>query len=105
VTSSVNSVFFLHYVVLHLNRGEPLDESLLKAARLRLRPIVMTTLAAVLALLPLALGLGAGAQMQQPLAIAVIGGFSVSSFLILLILPVFYRLLMPIRRRKHVVVH
>jgi len=100
-----NSVFFLHYVVLHLNRGEPLDESLLKAAQLRLRPIVMTTLAAVLALLPLALGLGAGAQMQQPLAIAVIGGFSVSSFLILLILPVFYRLLMPIRRRKHVVVH
>ncbi|MGB9773806.1 MAG: efflux RND transporter permease subunit [Bacteroidota bacterium] len=98
-----NSVFLLHYVILHLNRGEPLDESLLEAGRLRLRPIVMTTLAAVLALLPLALGLGAGAQMQQPLAVAVIGGFSVSSFLILLILPVFYRSFVLLGKRKEVI--
>jgi multidrug efflux pump subunit AcrB len=53
----------------------------------------MTTLAAVFALLPLALGIGAGAQMQQPLAIAVIGGFSVSSIILLFGLPLIYRML------------
>ena len=62
----------------------------------RVRPIIMTTLAAVLALMPLTLGIGAGAQMQQPLAIAVIGGFSISSLLIFFALPPLYRLL----RRK-----
>jgi len=52
----------------------------------------MTTLAAVLALLPLALGIGGGAQMQQPLAIAVIGGFSLSSLLLFFGLPMVYKL-------------
>jgi len=47
----------------------------------------MTALAAILTLLPLALGVGAGAQMQQPLAIAVIGGFIMSTLLILFVLP------------------
>jgi multidrug efflux pump subunit AcrB len=55
----------------------------------------MTTLAAVLALLPLALALGAGAQMQQSLAIAVIGGFSVSTILLFVLLPALYTLLSP----------
>ena len=70
-----------------------LDEALVKAASIRTRPILMTTLAAVLALLPLSLGFGAGAQMQQPLAIAVIGGFSVSSFILFFGLPLIYRML------------
>ena len=48
--------------------------ALVTAARIRLRPILMTTLATAAGLLPLALGLGAGAKVQQPLAIAVIGG-------------------------------
>jgi multidrug efflux pump subunit AcrB len=52
----------------------------------------MTRLAAVFALLPLSMGIGAGSQLQQPLAIAIIGGFSVSSFLLLYGLPVIYRL-------------
>jgi multidrug efflux pump subunit AcrB len=54
---------------------------------------MMTTLAAVFALLPLALGVGAGSQMQQPLAVAVIGGFSVSSLLLFFALPPLYRLI------------
>lgn len=53
----------------------------------------MTTLAAVMALAPLALAIGTGSQMQQPLAIAVIGGFSVSSILLFFVLPTLYRLL------------
>ena len=70
-----------------------LDEALVQAASRRVRPILMTTLAAVFALLPLSLGIGAGSQMQQPLAIAVIGGFSVSSLILFFGLPLIYRLL------------
>jgi multidrug efflux pump subunit AcrB len=54
---------------------------------LRIRPKLMTAISAVLALMPLALGIGVGAQMQQPLAVAVIGGFCVALPLLLLVLP------------------
>ena len=60
------------------------------AGEQRLRPILMTTIGAILALLPLALGLGAGAALQKPLAIAVIGGLCVSVFFTLLVAPVLY---------------
>ena len=68
----------------------PLSEVILDAGRQRLRPILMTTLGAILALFPLALGLGAGAAMQKPLAIAVIGGLSVSTLFTLLVAPTLY---------------
>ena len=68
----------------------PLTDVMLDAGRQRLRPILMTTVGAILALFPLALGLGAGAAMQKPLAIAVIGGLSVSTVFTLLIAPVLY---------------
>jgi multidrug efflux pump subunit AcrB len=70
------------------NPQQPILESMVEAGRLRLRPILMTTLAAILALLPLALGLGAGAAMQKPLAIAVIGGLCVSMLFTLIVAPV-----------------
>src|SRR2546425_3992683 len=56
----------------------PLDEALVAAGRIRVRPILMTTLATLFGLLPLALGLGAGAELQKPLALAVIGGAPLS---------------------------
>lgn len=87
-----NGVFLLFYAETFHAAGEDLSAALLRAGLLRARPIVMTTLAAVLALLPLAVGLGAGAQMQKPLAIAVIGGFSLSVPLLLFGLPPLYRL-------------
>ena len=90
-----NAIFVIHTVFRMRSGGLSLDESLIRACRMRTRPILMTTLAAVLALLPLALGLGAGSQMQQSLAIAVIGGFSLSSVLLLFGLPVLYRLFNP----------
>jgi cobalt-zinc-cadmium resistance protein CzcA len=62
-------------------------DAVISAGAIRLRPIIMTALAAILTLLPLALGLGAGTQMQQPLAVAVIGGFTMSSLLLLFLLP------------------
>ena len=88
-----NAIFILHNVKTLQAGGVSIDESLVRASRMRARPILMTTLAAVFALLPLSMGIGAGAQMQQPLAIAVIGGFSVSSVILLFGLPAIYRIL------------
>jgi len=85
-----NAIFLIHYIQLFRDEGMNLKTALIEAGKVRLRPILMTTFAAVLALMPLAIGIGAGAQMQQPLAIAVIGGFSLSAFLLLFLLPVFY---------------
>jgi multidrug efflux pump subunit AcrB len=69
-------------------------EAMLHAAQRRLRPILMTAIAAVAGMLPLAFALGAGSQMLQPLAIAVIGGLLVSVFLSLIVTPaVYYRLM------------
>lgn len=67
--------------------GFSAEEAMIQAGRRRLRPIVMTALAAVAGMLPLALALGAGSQMLQPLAIAVIGGILISMVLSLLITP------------------
>jgi len=77
----------------HLRSEDPhgdLTAQVQKAGEERLRPILMTTIGAILALMPLALGLGAGAALQKPLAIAVIGGLSVSTFFTLLVAPVLY---------------
>jgi len=68
-------------------------EAMIHAAQRRLRPIVMTAIAAVCGMLPLAFALGAGSQMLQPLAIAVIGGLLLSVFLSLVVTPVIYYLL------------
>jgi CzcA family heavy metal efflux pump len=67
--------------------------AMMMAAQRRLRPILMTALAAVTGMLPLALALGAGSQMLQPLAIAVIGGVTISMLLSLVVTPVIYYLL------------
>lgn len=67
--------------------GMSAEEAMLQAARRRLRPIVMTALATIAGMLPLAFALGAGSQMLQPLAIAVIGGVTISMVLSLVITP------------------
>jgi multidrug efflux pump subunit AcrB len=74
-------------------RGASAEEAMLHAAQRRLRPIVMTALAAVCGMLPLAFALGAGSQMLQPLAIAVIGGLTISMVLSLVVTPLVYFLL------------
>ena len=70
--------------------GFPLKEAILHAGRRRLRHILMTALAALFGMLPLAVAVGSGAQMLQPLAIAVMGGIIVSLVLTLLVTPVLY---------------
>jgi CzcA family heavy metal efflux pump len=73
--------------------GASAHDAMLHAAQRRLRPIVMTALAAVCGMLPLAFALGAGSQMLQPLAIAVIGGLTISMVLSLIVTPLVYFLL------------
>lgn len=88
-----NSVFILHEYKEVRAEGIDFESAVVTACSRRTRPITMTTLAAVLALMPLAVGIGTGAQMLQPLAIAVIGGFCVSTTLLFFVLPVLFRLL------------
>jgi CzcA family heavy metal efflux pump len=75
--------------------GMDVEEAMIQAGRRRLRPIVMTALAAVAGMLPLALAIGAGSQMLQPLAIAVIGGILISMVLSLIITPAIQYYLTP----------
>jgi cobalt-zinc-cadmium resistance protein CzcA len=75
-----------------LEEGHDLDTAILKSADMRMRPVLMTTLAAAIGLLPAAVATGIGAQSQQPLARVVVGGMLTSALLILLVLPVLYKI-------------
>ena len=85
-----NAIFVIHEARESLRRGAAVPEAWAQAARRRRRPVIMTILASAFALGPLALALGEGSQLQQPLAIAVIGGFVLSGFLVLWVLPALY---------------
>jgi multidrug efflux pump subunit AcrB len=86
IVTEVAIFYFSEYQLLLAAGRDPVDAQV-EAARNRFRPIAMTTLAAILTLLPLALGLGTGAAMQQPLAIAIISGLLVQMPLVLIIMP------------------
>ncbi len=89
-----NGIILFEYVQkLHVEDKMPLAEALVAAGKIRVRPILMTTLATLFGLLPLALGIGSGAELQKPLALAVIGGLLLSTFITLLVMPVLYSLL------------
>jgi CzcA family heavy metal efflux pump len=81
-------ILFEYYERLHGTMS--VTDALVQAGRIRLRPILMTTLCTLFGLLPLALGIGSGAELQKPLAIAVIGGLTVSTIITLVVIPVFY---------------
>ena len=82
-----NGILLLDANVKFRAEGQSLEDSIVHAGRRRLRPIVMTAMAAAAGMLPLALGIGQGSQMLQPLAIAVIGGIMISMVLSLVITP------------------
>lgn len=82
-----NSIFTVHQYRMNRKAGGDVAGSVNYAIALRIRPKLMTAIGAILALMPLALGIGMGAQMQQPLAVAVIGGFAAGLPLLLIVLP------------------
>jgi CzcA family heavy metal efflux pump len=91
ITTEVAIFYFTEYETL-LAAGVAPETALVQAGVNRLRPIAMTTLAAILALAPLALALGGGASMERPLAIAIIAGLVVQGPLVLIAMPALYRL-------------
>jgi CzcA family heavy metal efflux pump len=88
-----NGIVLIDYAHHLRDEGHPFTEALEIAGRVRLRPILMTTLCTLFGLLPLALGFGAGAELQRPLALAVIGGLTLSTFVTLYLVPLAYRAL------------
>jgi CzcA family heavy metal efflux pump len=85
-----NGIILIEYIGQLHRGGLPLSEALVQAGRTRFRPILMTSLCTIFGLLPLAFGMGPGAQMQQPLAVAVIGGLIANMLLTRLLVPVGY---------------
>lgn len=94
-----NGILMLDLVGHHLDEGLGLEDALVKAGRRRLRPILMTSLATVLAMLPLAWGVGRGADMLRPLAIGIVGALAISMLFSLVATPTVYFIL---RRRTFV---
>jgi multidrug efflux pump subunit AcrB len=94
-----NGVLLVDFANVLRRRGRPLVEATLEAARTRLRPILMTTIATVVGLAPMAVGLGEGSEANLPLARAVIGGLTVSTVFTLFLVPCLYTMLDRFARR------
>ncbi len=99
---TINSaVVLLEFIKQEEQLGRTPKEAVFNAGKIRLRPIIMSVFTTVLGLLPLSLALGKGSDMQQPLALAVIGGLIVSTFLTLLLIPSLYYSFNTFRKKKY----
>jgi hydrophobe/amphiphile efflux-1 (HAE1) family protein len=87
-----NSILLVEFINQKREQGLSVREAILEAGPVRLRPILMTTMATLVAALPLALGLGAGAETRQPMALAILGGVLVSTAFTLVVVPCAYSL-------------
>lgn len=88
-----NGILMLDFVDNYRREGKTLQDALVLAGKRRLRPVLMTSLAAALGMLPLAYGIGTGADMLEPLAIAIMGSLAISLLLSLLATPVIYSMM------------
>ncbi|MFA1822483.1 efflux RND transporter permease subunit [Virgibacillus oceani] len=100
-----NSIVLVDYINILRRKGMDRYEAIIEAGASRLRPILMTTLTTILAMVPLGLALGEGAEMQQPMAVTIIFGLGIASIFTLLLVPVVYSLFddftAKVTRRKH----
>ncbi len=87
------SIILVDYIKVRRRMGESKEEAILEACPLRIRPIMMTALTTILAMLPMSLGIGEGAEMMQPMSIVMISGMIVATIVTLLFTPVYYSLL------------
>jgi HAE1 family hydrophobic/amphiphilic exporter-1 len=87
-----NSILLVDMANQRRDQGLAIDDALRDACPIRMRPVLMTSLTLILALLPAAFGLGAGAETNAPLAVAVIGGMITSTLLTLVVVPAAYSL-------------
>ncbi|MEO0769160.1 MAG: efflux RND transporter permease subunit [Cyanobacteria bacterium J06649_4] len=85
-----NSILLVDYALLAMKEGKSRRQAVIEAGITRLRPILMTSISTVAGMVPIALELGAGGETRSPMAIAVIGGFSTSTLLTLVVVPVFF---------------
>ena len=85
-----NGIVLIDYIILCRERGLTVMNSVVTAGKSRLRPVLMTTATTVLGMIPMAIGGGQGSEMWSPMAIAVIGGLSVSTILTLILIPTLY---------------
>ncbi|MFW6299048.1 MAG: efflux RND transporter permease subunit, partial [Bacillota bacterium] len=85
-----NGIVLVDYINQLRQRGYDLKAAIIRAGRIRLRPIFMTALTTILALMPLALGYGEGAELMQPMALTAIGGLLYATFLTIFVVPIFY---------------
>ena len=88
-----NSILLVDFTNQRRREGEDLRRAIVEAARIRMRPILMTALATVVGLLPIAMKLGAGSEASAPLARAAVGGLTVSTVLTLVLVPAIYELI------------
>jgi len=93
-----NAVLLVDFANEAMAKGKTSDEALIEAGEKRLRPILMTTIAMIFAMLPLAIGDGLGSETKAPMSISIIGGLFSSMILTLLVVPVMYKLINPIDR-------
>jgi len=96
-----NGVLLVDFARVLQSRGMPLFEATVLAGKTRLRPILMTTIATIVGLFPMALGIGEGSEANLPLARAVIGGLAVSTFFTLFLIPALYTLLERFSKKQH----
>lgn len=85
-----NAILLVEYCLVAMQAGQPRTAAILQSGEARMRPILMTTVAMIAGMLPIALGIGAGSEARSPMAVAVVGGLLTSTALTLVVVPVVF---------------
>ena len=96
-----NAILLIDYTNQLRREGWEIREALVEAGSVRLRPILMTTMAMIFGMLPVAMGIGAGAEMRSSMGVVLVGGLITSTVLTLVVVPLVYLLLESMRSKKH----